>query len=171
MQKLKLSISCKLKIEHCCCCCLDYHPPKLHCPNFWWRWLNGFWWILENVVGMNELGMFLLLSWTYLFILILGRFKVEVYSGKANFQIVEPIASVKKCKCQWKDDSWDFVNLGHRIQCLVWAPREKKEQQQPWWWWFAWLHAAVLLCQSSSWNKPLWSITLACMQARVKDAE
>ena len=75
-----------------------------------------------NVVGINELGMFLLLSWTCLFILILGRFKVEVYSG-ANFQIVEPIASVKKCKCQWKDDAWDFVNLGHRIQCL--AEREE----------------------------------------------
>ena len=67
--------------------------------------------------SIKRLGKFLLLSWTYLFILILGRFKVEVYSG-ANFQIVEPIASVKKCKCQWKDDAWDFVNLRHGIQCL-----------------------------------------------------
>ena len=71
----------------------------------------------KSVKAINKLCKFLLLSWTYLFILILGRFKVEVYSG-ANFQIVEPIASVKKCKCQWKDDSWDFVNLGHGIQCL-----------------------------------------------------
>ena len=58
--------------------------------------------------------MFHLLSWTYSFILILGRFKVEVYSS-ANFQIVEPIASIKQCKCQWKDDTWDFVNLGQGI--------------------------------------------------------
>ena len=93
---------------------------KLPCPFLFQIFCGAdqiFLWILENVVGINKLGKFLLLSWTYLFILILGRFKVEVYSG-ANFQIVEPIASVKKCKCQWKDDAWDFVNLGHGIQCL-----------------------------------------------------
>ena len=103
---------------------------KLEIINFFMDWSNHFrhqkaklrvqvqiCFVPKSVKAINKLGKFLLLSWTYLFILILGRFKVEVYSG-ANFQIVEPIASVKKCKCQWKDDAWDFVNLRHGIQCL-----------------------------------------------------
>ena len=31
-------------------------------------------------------------------------------------QVAKPVESIKQCKCGWKDNSWDFVNLRDRIK-------------------------------------------------------
>ena len=33
-------------------------------------------------------------------------------------QVAKPVESIKQCKCGWKDNSWDFVNLRDRIKSL-----------------------------------------------------